>query len=516
MNINDLNSSDYKVVSSPTQPAAAPATGASLNINTLPQGSYTTIPDINTSPAPGPTTSSEPTPGSWAFKGQQLLGAAKGALSTLSNAAKFPQAVLDQTVGRVTNAMQGKGFTAPSTPPLSSVLPTNATVPTNTAQKWGFYPEQVAEFFVPVGSEEKGLALLDEAAPEVADLASKGNAWAKLAQLATKTFSTAAEFGAKTLAQTGDIKQAGESAVMGGLVTPATEGASKILGGLADYLPTKLMTQIFNTDKEELMKAYSQVANGKTMDPKLAEKALQEGLYGSSQSMAVRAMQTLEDTEAQLQEVVKGAKNTVDLPNHKAYGELLDTIENQFKKGFFSSRATEAGQLGDAIKSTAGKIDQDTALQLKRFLDDMRSTSAFKMDANLSPRQDEFKQAADLVRNKLKEINPDAADLLAKEKTWIELRGAVVDDAVKRSNKAILNLTDAMLGGGGMATGIGLGPEAVFRAFQMPEVITSIANFMYKASEKLSGAPAAALKGIPIIGAKIATPLLEQRPDQQQ
>jgi hypothetical protein len=84
-------------------------------------------------------------------------GVAKGEASTLKGLGTIGQSFLDQTVGRVVNAVQGKGFT-PTTGGMGDIYrsgtdSSNAAdeflKPEGTAQNVGFYGEKAAEFLVP-------------------------------------------------------------------------------------------------------------------------------------------------------------------------------------------------------------------------------------------------------------------------------------------------------------------------------------------------------------------------------
>ena len=118
----------------------------------------------------------------------------------------------------------------------------------------------------------------------------------------------------------------------------------------------------------------------------------------------------------------------------------------------------------------------------------MRNTSSFRLDTNLAPRQSEFKDAANLIRTKIKIASPEIKDLLNKERMYIEFTDAIISDATKRANKQLLGLTDVLIGGGGIATGFtgaGLGTMAAVRGFQRPITLTGLAQFLYKVGQKL-------------------------------
>ena len=132
----------------------------------------------------------------------------------------------------------------------------------------------------------------------------------------------------------------------------------------------------------------------------------------------------------------------------------------------------------------------------------MRSTSSFRMDAKLGPRSAEFKDAANSLRKEISKFPPLKA-LMNEERVFIQSIDSIVDDAAKRQNRDVINLTDAILGGGGLATGWGLGPEVIVRGFRLPSLRTGLAQGMYQAG-KAATAAAPVTKQIP----RVITPLV--------
>jgi hypothetical protein len=247
---------------------------------------------------------------------------------------------------------------------------------------------------------------------------------------------------------------------------------------------------MFKIAKDDLEQYYRTVAKGGQKDPTLSQELLKRNVFGSSENMAVYSLNKLDTLEKVVQETVKNSKELIKLPNKNAFVNLLGTIEKTFKKGFFSGRANEAKALKEAIKSSGGEIPMELALTTRRFLDKMRNTSSFRLDTNLAPKQEEFKLAANQLRKNLSDKG--LKDLMNEERIFIEAFDAILDDSVRRGNKNVLSLTDAILGGGGLATGLtgpALGAMAAYRAFQSPVSLTGTAQGLYRAgkiSEKIS------------------------------
>ena len=93
---------------------------------------------------------------------------------------------------------------------------------------------------------------------------------------------------------------------------------------------------------------------------------------------------------------------------------------------------------------------------------------------------------SDKLRGQLRSINPTLAKQLERESYLINMIDDLVAEAVASRNRKLLNLTDILLGGGGLAGGFpgaGLGAAAGIRGFQMPAVQTRLASGLQKAIE---------------------------------
>lgn len=145
-------------------------------------------------------------------------------------------------------------------------------------------------------------------------------------------------------------------------------------------------------------------------------------------------------------------------------------------------------------------------LTLRRFLDRMRTSSSFRLDQNLAAKQEELKVAADRIRAKL-HSNPKMSELIEKERVFIQAFEAIVEDGTRRGNKTLLNLTDVILGGGGMATGgpfgaaIGVG---AIRGLQQPFTLTHLAQALDKLG-KVAPSAAPTVRGAAAVGHAMAT-----------
>ena len=183
-------------------------------------------------------------------------------------------------------------------------------------------------------------------------------------------------------------------------------------------------------------------------------------------------------------------------PAKKAEAMLRDFLASGGKVEWhkLDDRGAEATQLRQALQFTKAPVARATdMLHLKRFLDGLRNSSSFRFDPNLVPKQEEYKVAADLVRATLHK-QPDLSPIINEERIFIQAFDAIVDDAVRRGNRQLLSLTDAIIGGGGLASGVpgtGFGAMAAVRLFQQPPTLTTMGQGLYRTGKVIPAGTAA-------------------------
>jgi len=405
------------------------------------------------------------------------IGAGKGVVSTLKGIAtlgeKGIKAVLPQKAEEVlfpSSVYGGKTV-------AETQIPENVTKPSNVAQAIGKGVEQIGEFLIPVGGEVRALNALKSLIPKAG----------KALQLGAKAIGSGLEFAGKTAAQTGGDKlQTGVSSGIG-LVSPVLgKAVGSLKKGATEVLPERLNSIIFKTAEDDLRAAYKTIANGEELNPTLAKEALERGIKGNSENMAVYSFKKLEELENKVQESVKGiignVKQVINLDNKSGYQNVLQTIKDTFNKTFNTERAKSAQALLTELKSIKGNtVSTDLGLRLRRFIDDMRNTKSFTSNPNLSAIQEGFKESTNQLRKKLADAGLE--DLMNEERVFIRALDDIVEDAVKRKNKNVLGLFDLLAGGGGMASGGPLGGVSAalaVRGFQQPFTITNLAQALYK------------------------------------
>ena len=357
-----------------------------------------------------------------------------------------------------------------------ATLPKSLTEPTNTPQKIGKVGEQIGEFFIPLGGGIKATSLLPRAG--------------KVATYVAKTVGESTEFALKTAAQSGgDIKQTTGTFLLSLALSPVISAVSGVLSTAGRVIPERLYSVIFKNAESDLRAAYQSSAKGKALDPTLAREVLDRGLRGNSRNMAVLAFNTLDDLERAVQTTVKNTNQPIVVGNKATYIRFLEEVVNTFKGGFYSGRARAANALIKELGQTGSRrISMSTALKMRRFIDAMRNTSSFRLNPNLTARQEEFKYAADFLRGRLAKAGLEK--LMNEERIYIEAIDAIIADAIKRNNKNVIGLVDLLAGGGGMVAGGGLGgvtAAAGIRAFQSPFNLTQLGSAIDKLTKMTTG-----------------------------
>jgi len=358
-------------------------------------------------------------------------------------------------------------------------------VPETKAERVGFTAEQFGEFLVPLG-----------VAARVPKVATGATRIARLGRFGVKSLAESGEFAIKTAAQKGEADSAAQAFTLG-LAVNGTLGTLGVIGkGITKILPERLMSTIFKTSVDDLTAAYKTAARGKEINPTLAREVLDRKLRGSSENMAIYSIKKMGDLERQVQNVLKeSGDELISVANKKSYIKFLQNdVIDKFKTGFFKGTArTAKALLKELDDAPAQQMNKTTALKLRRFIDGMRQTSSFRLDPNLSPRQDQFKSAANFLRKKLSK-DPRIAKLMNEERIYIEAFENIVDQAHKTKNKQVIGLVDVLAGGGGVASGSilgGVGAAAAIRGFQQPFTLSNLAVFLDQTGKTAAKTPEA-------------------------
>jgi len=447
MNIKDLQPGSYKVISGqiPTQAPAQPS--ALQNVGNV---AYDTA-----------------------------MGIGKGGLSTLQGLGTIGQVILNQTAGRAVNAIEGKGFT-PTTDQfsISSHGRSAAEVkkllePKNTAEAVGKGLEQAAEYFIPAAKAAKAERLVTTLSQGISN---------GLLAAGTRIAGKAAVQGLATagvnLAQTGgDAKQALKTGAIAGGISGGLSAVGETARALR--LPERLYQTVFKNAKGDMLKEFNSdylvnlnrtnpekykelvdagivktaVGGVPKLNETLAEQALNRGLKGSINNMANEAVGKTFENEQKLQALAKAYKGTVDF-SESNFQKVLRGIAQDFDGvGLNNELSTKATALADVLKTTKGKVDAKTALEIRRLLDGARISRSFNTPASrLSADQTNLKTLADVARKRVNDI-PGFAPVMKEYSFYIQALEQLAKEGARRGNTQIISLMDSIFLGGGIASG---------------------------------------------------------------
>jgi hypothetical protein len=343
---------------------------------------------------------------------------------------------------------------------------------TTTSQKVGKGIEQIAEFFIPAGK----LAKADKAL----DLIIAGSKMGNKAKVATSILGKAGMeglgAGSVTLAQTGgDFKEAGKTAVTGGVLSAGVRGAGQVIKSIK--IPEKLYSRIFKTELNSLKSEYKTgtlsklaksdpekyaqalesglIKNG-AIDDTLAKQALDRGLKGSLDTMATKVMEDTIDLELKAMKAVKNKKIALTGAKLKNLVATLDDVADDYMRIGSGEIGETAQAFSNIIKKGKGKISGKQLLDMRRFMDGMRYKSSYTTSNKLSLGQENTKYWSDFLRGKVNKI-PGVGTIMKDYSFNIKAFDSIVKAAARNKNNNILGLLDTvMLGTGNIIPALAL------------------------------------------------------------
>ncbi len=313
--------------------------------------------------------------------------------------------------------------------------------------------------------------------------------------------------GAQSLALGRSAKEAiGDTitgAAVGGVVSGGLTATGEALTWFTTKLPERLRTPIYRDAEKDAKEYLESVAKGKKVNPTLARESLNERVFGTLEGQYKYSTGKLNDFERQLQNTLKDKRITVT--NKKSYIKLLKEVKGQFGTEFSDTGKAADGLITQLKGYKTQKLPAPVVLKLRRFVDGVRKTSSFNANSILNPKQEMYKNAANQLRTMVAKQG-NAGSLINKERMYIGFRDSILDEYVRRNNKAVINLQDIILGGGGTAVGgpfggaIGAGSV---RIFQTPTVATGLGQALFELGKiaPKAGKTANVAKALSVLGA---------------
>ena len=276
------------------------------------------------------------------------------------------------------------------------------------------------------------------------------------------------------------------AAIMGAPLPVIGAMASKIGDFVTKKLPLEFFKRVFPTTKKDILAKVRTQAREKPLDPLLAREAMQRGFKGTNEEMLVKSVRDLQGFEVQVQKTIRVSKANVTIDKPR-FIQLVKSGVTGYKEGIMPEGADQGAKMLAILAKTKGNtIPLKDALPLRRFLDDARSMSSFKMNPKLSFKQEGLKAGADELRGELARVSPKLANLMREERIRINVRDVLIDKEYAAQNRAFVSLSDILLGGGGLAVGGGINPFLltpmfIARGLQSPNYLTKGGLFLDKA-----------------------------------
>lgn len=289
-------------------------------------------------------------------------------------------------------------------------------------------------------------------------------------------------FGVAGALERGKPEELYSSAIQGALIgapLPLLGAAFAKVGTVIKGFPITLAKRVFPTTKKDILSGAEAKAFGLTENPVLAKEVIDRGLLGSYEGMLTTSIRRISEFEAQIQQVLKTPGLKI-VYNKRRLNAALKAATTGYKEGLLTRQAKEGTKLVAELNRVKGnKIPINIGLRTRRFLDNARSHSSFKLNTKLSPKQGGLKEITDEMRGAIANTSPELKNFLNEERIYITARDGLIDKLYAEQNKKIISFVDALLGGGGMmagAPGVGLGAMVAIRAFQQPSVLMSMAR----------------------------------------
>ena len=341
------------------------------------------------------------------------------------------------------------------------------TTASNSTQQFGKSAEKVGEFLVSAkgatGLIPKGTSPLTRVTSNTAQGVAGGFIPSVMQSATQGQFDTKAG-GEEAL------KEAGVSGLVGGVVSGALSATGEALR--ASKLPSRLMSNIYKTDKKTVEKIFS----GEKVDgEKLSDWVVKNKISGSLPQQAEKLNTILKRSE---DAVIKSAEaSKVKVPVHENLFKLAQNIQNDYATVGRGEVAQSADDFLRAVKDNS--ISVKDAIKFRRVLDKLRPDTSFvnpKLGNELGYWSDDLRKIIN---------NSDGIGAINKEyASAIKASKKLIDYATSTGNtKAVGALETYVLGGGAiagepLASGLTVG---VKRLVQSPRILSKTSQAIQNA-----------------------------------
>lgn len=372
-------------------------------------------------------------------------GVAKGEISTVKGLGSLGETILNQTAGRVVNAIRGKGFV----PTNQNIYGKGGTMeqklgdklqPKGAAENLGFGAEKVAEFAVPgtkVAGMTEGAGLL---ARSVADGVTGGGIAA---------------------IQNGAVDK---NAITTGAVSAALPGVgaglNKIGGALTEYLPKRLIQSAIGQSKKELMA-------GKD----ISSYVLSKGKFGTADGIINSSQEAISSLSKTIGDNLKSSSEIIN--RNDVLQKVVDVINEQGGQIKKQEVYDNVVRIAPQVKGLLNKktLTLAEANKLRQSLDQTLGDRGF-LTSQLPYSKTILRLFDNNLRGSVQELAPAGTKDMFKELSKeITLRDSLLERVSSQARNQPLNGFDLLLGSGGF---LGGGPVGAAMSVAAKKAIQSV------------------------------------------
>lgn len=305
--------------------------------------------------------------------------------------------------------------------------------------------------------------------------------------LGTRVLSSAGvqgAFGASAEAARGGSSQnIMESGIAGAILGAGLPVAGAILRGMGNALskyPENAYSKIFKASEKDISQLLeSKAIPGRTVNPSLAKEILDKGITGTAEEMGTALSATRRAVGQELRPLADASNAMIPLKDRGHLLNVLKAIRGGYNESLVPEKVRETTKYINFITKVKPKeFTARQALDLKIFIDDARNLSSFNLNPSLSDKQAAFKSVADYFRAQL-HLDPVIGKQLDAYRIATQGFNAMVKEAVKERNMALLNRLDAIALGVGAATGmpsVAAGAAGLIHMTRNPKFLTQSAQ----------------------------------------
>lgn len=258
---------------------------------------------------------------------------------------------------------------------------------------------------------------------------------------------------------------------------PVSRGVARGFQNAGEYLYRKAGY----ADTPKAMQARMAAVSTNQAPPKaLAREVMERNVSGDPVEAGAQLMQRLATLEPRLQ-ASAGRRLVTGIKDREAVAATLEQLAADAAASPYQARKIpELTGLAAKMRSDA-PLAADV-LRAKRWLDSARLSGTYKLNPNMSGRQEDFQKASDALRSAFHWSDPTLSKLLNEERIAMQGLDAMIGKAVAQGKADIVQALDPMMAmAGGYAAGpVGVGAPLLRRGLKSSNLLTNAGQRLYQ------------------------------------